>query len=484
MIRLFSIFALLLTFTPAHAAEKSHAPDMDNSVVQIEVSRRQYDFVQPWTRRVDQLQKVGTIVGAHEILTSAEYLADLTLLRLQKGGRGKWYQGEVEWVDFHANLAIVTCKDENFWKGLKPIRIAESTPRSGDAYLSRWRAGVMETRSLDISRMHVKRGKLTNIDLLFLEVNSDVPGTGWAEPIVQNDKLIGITSSKEERTATVIPSSFIKQCLDQRKNWKGLGYFAFVWEPTENPATLEYLKLPGDPRGVVIIETPTNEVTALKLHDVITEIDGFAIDSKGDFRDPQNGVLNLECLSTRKHWAGDEVKIKVWREDKFLDLKYRLPKVDYNTEVVPDFVFDKEPEYLLLGGLLFQPLTGPYLQSWGAGDWQRRAPFRLTYLAKKKATPDMPSAVVLSQILPDKFNLGYQDARYLVVDSINGQKIRTIRDVAEARKHPKDGFHEVLFEKGDSLTRIILDANEADAATRRTMERYGITDPERLEPAQ
>jgi hypothetical protein len=463
------------------AAQKSKAPDMDNSVVQIEVSRRQYDFVQPWSRRVDQLQKVGTVLGPREILTTAEYLADITLLRLQKGGRGKWYQGEVEWVDFHANLAIVTCKDENFWKGLKPVHIAESTPRNGEAQLARWRNGVMETRNLDISRFIVKRGKLTNIDLLFLEVNSDVPGTGWAEPILQNDKLIGITSSKEERAATVIPSSFIKQCLDERKNWKGLGYFAFVWEPAENPATLEHLKLPGDPRGVIVIETPTNQVTELKLHDVITEIDGFAIDQKGDYKDPQHGPLNLECLSTRKHWAGEEIKLKIWRGDKFIDVKYKLPKVDYNTEVVPDYVFNKEPEYVLLGGLIFQPLTGPYLQSWGAADWQRRAPFRLTYLAKKKATPDMPSAVVLSQILPDKFNLGYQDARYLVVESMNGQKIRTIQDIAEARKHPKDGFHEVVFEQGDSLSRIILDANEADDATRRTMERYSITDPERIE---
>jgi hypothetical protein len=88
---------------------------------------------------------------------------------------------------------------------------------------------------------------------------------------------------------------------------------------------------------------------------------------------------------------------------------------------------------------------------------------------------------VLSQILPDRFNLGYQDARYLVVESMNGQKVRTLRDIAEARKHPKDGFHEVVFEKGDSLSRIILDASQADDATHRVMERYGITDPERVE---
>src|SRR5689334_11716915 len=99
MIRLTSIFVLFAAIVATPAAQKSHADDMDNSVVQMEVSRRQYDFVQPWTRRVDQLQKVGTVVGPHEILTTAEYLSDVTLLRLQKGGRGKWYQGEIEWAD-------------------------------------------------------------------------------------------------------------------------------------------------------------------------------------------------------------------------------------------------------------------------------------------------------------------------------------------------------------------------------------------------
>ena len=63
---------------------------------------------------------------------------------------------------------------------------------------------------------------------------------------------------------------------------------------------------------------------------------------------------------------------------------------------------------------------------------------------------------------------------------IAGRKIRTLKDVVEARKTPINGFHEVEFQKGDSLSRIILDATEADAATRRVAQRYGIPEPERL----
>src|SRR3954470_9598504 len=117
------VIAFVLVFCATlnlSAAVKSSPADIEGSIVQLEVTRKQYDFVQPWTRRVDQVQKVGTVVGAKEILTTAEFLNDLTLLRVQRGGRVKWFPAELQWIDYHANLAIVTCKDEVFWKGLKP----------------------------------------------------------------------------------------------------------------------------------------------------------------------------------------------------------------------------------------------------------------------------------------------------------------------------------------------------------------------------
>ena len=87
----------------------------ERAIVTIEVTRKQYDYLQPWSRRVDQVQKMGTMIREREILTTADFLADHTLIRLQKG-RGRWYRGEVTWIDYHANLAIVTCPDDTFWE--------------------------------------------------------------------------------------------------------------------------------------------------------------------------------------------------------------------------------------------------------------------------------------------------------------------------------------------------------------------------------
>lgn len=470
-------FILLITIgvLSVRAADKNFEELWERAVVTIEVTRKQYDYLQPWSRKVDQVQKIGTVISDREILTTAEYFSNHTLVRLQKG-RGRWFQAEVSWIDYHANLAIVTCKEDRFWEGTKKVEIAKVTPRRGAAQVVRWRNGILEFRNVDVNRLAVKRGKLTFVDSLQLELDSDMNGIGWAEAVVQDDKLIAIASSKDDDTITGIPSSFIQTCLEDRKNgpYQGLGFFSFVWQTAENPDTLAYLGQEGEPTGVVVIEVRTNRLASpMKSRDIILEIDGFKIDVQGDYNDPDYGNLLLENLATRSKRAGDTVKIKVMRAGKEINVDYVLPKVDYTLEIVPLNVFDQDPEYLILGGLLFQPLTVPFLQSWGS-DWNRKAPFRLGYATREDPTPDKPSYVVLSQVLPDPYNIGYQESRYLIVEKLNGKKISTLHDIVVAKESPQDGFHMLEFREGDSLRRMVLDAAQVEPTTQRVLERYGI----------
>jgi hypothetical protein len=470
------ILLLAVGLISVRAAEQDLEDLWGRAVVTIEVTRKQYDYLQPWSRRVDQVQKIGTIISDREILTTAEYFSSHTLVRLQKG-RGRWFQGEVSWIDYHANLAIITCSEERFWEGTRKVDLAKVTPRRGAAQVIRWRSGILESRNVDINRLTVKKGKLTFVDLPHLELDSEMDGVGWAEAIVQDDKLIAISSSKDNNTITGIPSSFILGCLEDRKEapYQGIGYFSFVWQTAENPDTLAFLGQQGEPRGVIVIEVRTNQVAgAMKPRDIILEIDGFEVDVQGDYNDPDYGNLLLENLATRSKRAGDTVKIKVVRDGKEMNVDYSLPKVDYSLEIVPMNVFDQDPEYIIIGGLLFQPLTGAYLQSWGA-DWSRKAPFRLTYATREDPTPEKPSYVILSLVLPDPYNIGYQEARYLIVDTLNGKKINTLHDIVLAKESPKDGFHILEFREGDNLRRMVLDAAQVDQTTERVLERYGIS---------
>jgi hypothetical protein len=473
--------ALLATSVPMQAQEtkRGDLEMWEHSIVNLEVARKKYDYFQPWTRPTKRLQKIGTVVGDRQILTSADEMFDRTLIRLQKGGRGRWWLGEVSWIDYHANLALVTTGDPEFWRDLKPAALRTGIPQDGGMQIMRWREGNLETRRAEFLQFAVREGQLSPISSVVIEAGSEIQGTGWGEPLIANSHVAGILTAQDGRTCTAMPASFIQGILEaQRKdNYHGLGYFHFYWQPAENPALLARLKLQGEPRGVVVTDVPPRPdggEQVLKPLDIILRIDGFDLDIQGDYKDPEFGYVMLENLATRRKFAGDDVKMQIEREGKTMEINYRLPKYDYSNSLVPPADYDHEPEYLIVGGLVFQPLTEEYLQSWGT-EWKRRAPFRLQYYREEGPTKERSGLVLLSQVLPDAYNIGYQDQRYLVLDKVNGQTISRLAQVSEALQHSTNGYHTVEFARGETLRRMVLEAGPAEReATQRVLKRYGI----------
>lgn len=477
--------ALAVVAPCVRAATKSDstAAAWEKAMVKIEITRKQHDYSQPWNSRPENYAKNGIVVEGHQVLTTADFLSDATLVRVQKGGRGEWVEGKIEWADFHANLALVSVAQAAFWEGLPAAAFVDRVATRGDVDIVRWRDGQFEVRKADISRVQVQRSKLSFVEQLQMELNSEIKGAGWSEAVVSGRRLIGLATQQEGGTVTVTPAPFIKSVLEARRRgaYRGLGYFDFVWQRTENPATHRYLGLEGEPRGVVVIEVPyiPGRQSPLRVQDLILRIDGFDIDFRGDYLDPVYGSQMLEGLSTRGRWAGDTIKIQVWREGRMLDLDYTIPRADFDTALVPQGSYERAPEYLVSGGLVFQPLTEAYLRSWG-GDWRRRVPFRLGYYLREDASPQRPSIVVLSTVLPDSANLGYADYRYLAVQAVNGVKIGRIADLAAAFEKPQNGFHVIDFARGDSFSRLVMDADQTAAATSRVLLRYGIDEPARI----
>jgi hypothetical protein len=475
----------VLGVLPSAAASAPRSPDWSHSVVTIEVSRKQYDYYQPWTKRTRRIPKVGTMVGDKQILTTADEMFDRTLIRLQKGGHGRWWIGEVSWVDYVANLALVTVADEDFWKDLKPVKLAKPSRTPSSMQIVRWREGKLETRAAEFSQFTVREGQLSPVDLLALETSSEIQGIGWGEPIVVGGSVVGLVWAQDNRTCVVMPASSIAAILEAKKRgaYHGLGFFHFFWQSAENPATLSKLKLQGSPRGVVVIEVPKRadgEANVLKPQDMILNIDGFDLDVQGNYTDPDFGPLVLENLATRGKWAGDNVRMQIWRDGRMLDVIYRLPRFAYTNSLVPLATHDQEPKYLILGGLVFQPLTDSYLQAWGP-EWKRRSPFRLYYYNNESPSKDRPELVILSQVLPDPYNIGYQDQRSLVLEKVNGQPVHRLSELRDALQKPTGAFHTFEFAKGDTLQRFVLSAgSEETAATVRVLKRYGISDASRF----
>lgn len=475
-----------LATAPVRAAEGNGRSPLESSIVTLEITAKEYEYLQPWNKPTRTVRKHALVVGNHELVTTAQNLPDRTLVRAQKGGRGRWFTADVQWLDYHANVAVVTVADPAFWNGLTPVELAPKVPKKPDYEIFRWRDGNLEARRADFSKFTVGDGSLSFSPRIHLELNTEIGGLGWAEPVVTDGRVVGLSVAKGGNVCTVMPAPFIAGILAARRDNKfpGLGFFDFVWQQAENPATLEHLKLEGEPRGAVIIEVPRQAKPdyALQRLDVLLEVDGFPIDIQGDYEDPDYGHVLLEGLATRRHFAGDRIPMKVWRAGKTIAIEYVLPKAEYSVDLLPMYSFDREPEYLVAGGLVFQPLHQSYLRSYGE-DWRRRAPFRLVYFNNQGPSPERPTLVVLSQVLPDPYNIGYQEVRNLVVDTINGRKIAGLADVQAALKEAKDGVHRLEFHRGDNLQRILLDAATLEEATRRVLEQFAIPAASVIHPA-
>ena len=92
--------------------------------------------------------------------------------------------------------------------------------------------------------------------------------------------------------------------------------------------------------------------------------------------------------------------------------------------------YEQQPDYVLFGGLLFQPLSRNLI-----GAYQFANP-RIGYFfdafVSKELYKTHPSVIILSSILPDPINTYLGDFKEGIVDEVNGKKINSLKDLADA----------------------------------------------------
>ena len=87
--------------------------------------------------------------------------------------------------------------------------------------------------------------------------------------------------------------------------------------------------------------------------------------------------------------------------------------------------------------------------------------------------------MILSQVLPANGTIGYDDLAYLTVKKVNGREIKSLDDLAEAVKHPIEGFIKIEIEEDPK--QIELDATQVAAEAPELQENYGISSLQRLQ---
>ncbi len=314
---------------------------------------------------------------------------------------------------------------------------------------------------------------MSYVEHLILTVSSPISSAGWSEVVFNGDQFVGLTASAAKDTLTILPAQFIAKVVERRSRNgdPGLGYFDFNYIRGKNPALLASKGLERRDVGVVVTEVGVRGLSSegLQVGDVILEVDGFEIDSEGKYIDPEYGRLSMTSLATRAHAAGETIPFRIWRDGREQLVGYTLPRADFDKDLIPEHRYEAPPQYLIAGGLLFQPLNGPLLDALG-----KSVPPLLEYYSQHKRSDAREGLVVLSGVLPDDYNLGYEELRYVLVDRINGRSIQSLEDVQAALEAPEGKYHSIRFMPDESVQHIILDALAMEQATQRILQNYRI----------
>jgi len=176
------------------------------------------------------------------------------------------------------------------------------------------------------------------------------------------------------------------------------------------------------------------------------------------------------------------VAFQIWRDSRRRAVV--VPLVPRPDPFAFRYAYDRRPEYALIGGLVFAPLSRGLLMTLGK-QLNQAAARQLVYTATFAKTDGLIEGrdefVVLQSRLADRVNTHLDRFRFALVDRVNGRPIRRLADLPGAFAAPTGGFHVIRF-LNEPLP-LVLDAAEAARADPGILERYNVPAPFHLHPA-
>lgn len=459
------------------AAVSKPATVQTGSLVKVNATSQSYNLHLPWQKESPSGRRgLGVVLAGNRVLVTAQMAADATYIELELPESGQKIPAKVVAVDYEANLALLESppsdKQKTFFAGLKPMSV-DTSARIGDpvTILQTGRVGELITSPLKISKVLTRRYIVEGSGFLVYEATGIVrsEANSFTLPAVKGDKLAGLLLSYDSKNqvTTVLPAPIIEHFLKDVADgsYEGFPGLGMELQTTLDEQFRDYLGLKADAPGVLIttvMKGATADKAGMKKGDILISINGFTIDSRGDYKDPQYGALSAGHLVRGRAFVGDKVEIKVIRDGKEMTLNGQLARRSPDDFLVLPYLFDKGPRYVLMGGLLFQELSQPYLDSFGE-EQRGGAILRLARIAsypEKYEEEGRKKLVFLSMVLPTPSAQGYDKLGGQVINKVNGKAINDLNDLAEAFKSAKDSWH--VIELNDFPHILYLDTFNAE----------------------
>ncbi|XP_020216973.1 protease Do-like 10, mitochondrial [Cajanus cajan] len=449
-----------------------------NSVVKVFTVSCSPNYLLPWQNK-SQRETTGSgfVILGRKILTNAHVVADHSFVLVRKHGCPTKYRAEVKAVGHECDLAILVIENEEFWDGMIPLELGDvpflqeavavvGYPQGGD--------NISVTKGV-VSRVEPTQYVHGASQLMAIQIDAAINPGNSGGPAIMSNKVAGVAFqnlSGAENIGYIIPVPVIKHFISGvEENGKYIGFcsLGLSCQITENVHLRNHFSMRPDMTGVLVskINPLSDAYKVLKKDDIILSFDGVPIANDGTVPFRNRERITFDHLVTMKK-PNEKAIVRVLRDGQEHELSVVVQPIQ---PLVPVHQFDKLPSYYIFAGLVFVQLTQPYLHEYGE-DWYNTSPRRLCERAlrelPKKANQQL---VILSQVLMDDINAGYERLAELQVLKVNGTEIDNLEHLRQLIESCDTEFLRIDL---DDDRVIVLSYGMAKVATSRILKRHRI----------
>eukprot|EP00256_Glycine_max_P039631 XP_006588605.1 protease Do-like 2, chloroplastic isoform X2 [Glycine max] len=448
-----------------------------NAVVKVYCTHTAPDYSLPWQKQ-RQYTSTGSafMIGDRKLLTNAHCVEHDTQVKVKKRGDDSKYVAKVLARGVDCDIALLSVESEEFWRDVEPLRLGRLPHLQDSVTVVGYPLGgdtISVTKGV-VSRIEVTSYAHGSSDLLGIQIDAAInPGNSGGPAFNDQGECIGVAfqvlrSDEAENIGYVIPTTVVSHFLtDYERNGRYTGFpcLGVLIQKLENPALRAWLKVQSN-EGVLVrrVEPTSDANNVLKEGDVIVSFDDVRVGSEGTVPFRSNERIAFHFLISQK-FAGDTAELGIIRAGSLIKTKVVL---NSRVHLVPYHIDEGQPSYLIIAGLVFTPLSEPLIEEECEDSIGLKLLARARYsLAKFKGE----QIVILSQVLANEVNIGYEDMGNQQVVKFNGTRIKNIHHLAHLIDSCKDRY--LRFEFEDSYV-AVLEKESVTAASPSVLSDYGI----------
>mmetsp|Transcript_74603 Transcript_74603/g.131957 ORF Transcript_74603/g.131957 Transcript_74603/m.131957 type:complete len:555 (-) Transcript_74603:132-1796(-) len=464
--------------------KRRRVANIHNSVIKVFVSHCQPNYHQPWcsngqTSSTSTAFPIQLATGEKRLITNAHSVELSALIQVKRHQQEHKYVAKVLCIGPDCDLAILEVLSPEFWKGLDPLDVVQDLPDLQDSVSVVGYPTGGENLSVTqgvVSRIDLVEYAQSGTVLLGIQIDAAINSGNSGGPVVdEKGRCVGVAFQNlsgeddgAENIGYIIPTEILMHFIeDYRRNgcFKGFGTAGFSFQSLESPVLREALGLSKGLSGVRVkaVDPSGPSHGILQTNDVVLRIDGQQIGNDGTIvfergRIPFayrlqkyfcDDVCEMSILRPGEDGTGKKLKVEV-------AVKRVRPLVNSDAGGPNGKSGSMAPRYLVAAGLIFVPLTRPFLESAYGEDWESERPgelssemLNLTENGVKDVTGHEP--LLLTKVLASEVNIGYSDYEAEILESFNGVKVENLKHLATLLDKSKEKYLRFVFKGKDTI---------------------------------